>query len=467
MPPKGWVPKSFCRAPFLTIQMTYPEFPDSDNFTTIGDILNGVVDGKSISVRGWIYRTRSSGKLSFIVLRDSTGIIQSVVSSDSVSESSFTASKKALVESSVLVTGTPIKDERAPGGWELKASNFEVLHYADTFPITKDQSDEHLLNNRHLWLRSRDMVSCLKIRSTIFQAFRNYWISLGYAEVQSPSFTTSACEGGSTLFNVSYDDHNEKSGQKFYAHLSQSWQLYAEATMFGLEKIFTVAPSFRAEKSRTRRHLTEFWHAEVEAAWTHNHQMMELEEGMITTILNEVLSNNLSELEHLGRDISLLQNVKGPFEKMKYSDVIDELNSLGFDLSWGDDFGYKEEKALTSSRTQPLFITHFPKEKGFYHRPDPEDPKSLVCHDLLAPEGYGEIIGGGERIWSPDEFDTRIREEGMEPASYGWYMDLRKYGSVPHSGFGLGLDRLTSWICGAEHIKNVIPFPRTMRRTNP
>ena len=190
MPPKGWVPKSFCRAPFLTIQMTYPEFPDSDNFTTIGDILNGVVDGKSISVRGWIYRTRSSGKLSFIVLRDSTGIIQSVVSSDSVSESSFTASKKALVESSVLVTGTPIKDERAPGGWELKVSNFEVLHYADTFPITKDQSDEHLLNNRHLWLRSRDMVSCLKIRSTIFQAFRNYWISLGYAEVQSPSFTT-------------------------------------------------------------------------------------------------------------------------------------------------------------------------------------------------------------------------------------------------------------------------------------
>jgi asparaginyl-tRNA synthetase len=311
------------------------------------------------------------------------------------------------------------------------------------------------------------MVAALKIRSTVFKAFRDYWGGLEFTEIQSPSFTTSACEGGSTLFNVSYDDDNEKSGQKFYAHLSQSWQLYAEATMFGLENIFTLAPSFRAEKSRTRRHLTEFWHAEVESAWLHNHQMMDLEEGMVMHILKEVLSSNKPELEFLGRDISILENIKAPFDRMKYEDVLDKLNSMGFDLSWGDDFGYKEEKALTQDLKSPLYITNFPKEKGFYHRPDPNDPKSLVCHDLLAPEGYGEIIGGGERVWSPDELVERIREEGLEPESYGWYLDIRKFGSVPHSGFGLGIDRTVSWICGSNHIKHVIPFPRTMRRTTP
>jgi asparaginyl-tRNA synthetase len=384
-----------------------------------------------------------------------------------VEESDFDEASKALIESSVILEGEPVKDDRAPGGWEIRASKFKVFHFAEIFPITKDQSDEHLLNNRHLWLRSRNMVAALKIRSTVFKAFRDYWGGLEFTEIQSPSFTTSACEGGSTLFNVSYDDDNEKSGQKFYAHLSQSWQLYAEATMFGLENIFTIAPSFRAEKSRTRRHLTEFWHAEVESAWLHNHQMMNLEERMIMHILKSVLSSNRAELEFLGRDISVLENIKVPFDRMKYEEVLDKLNSMGFDLSWGDDFGYKEEKALTQELKSPLYITNFPKEKGFYHRPDPNDPKSLVCHDLLAPEGYGEIIGGGERVWSPDELIKRIREEGLEPESYGWYLDIRKFGSVPHSGFGLGIDRIVSWICGSDHIKHVIPFPRTMRRTTP
>ena len=237
--------------------------------------------------------------------------------------------------------------------------------------------------------------------------------------------------------------------------------------MFGLENIFTLAPSFRAEKSRTRRHLTEFWHAEVESAWMHNHQMMELEEGMIMHIIESVLSSNRKELEMLGRDISVLESIKVPFERFTYGEVLDKLNSIGFDLSWGDDFGYKEEKALTQDLTSPMYITNFPREKGFYHSPDPNDPKSLVCHDLLAPEGYGEIIGGGERVWSPDELTERIREEGLEPESYGWYLDIRKFGSVPHSGFGLGIDRTVSWICGSDHIKHVIPFPRTMRRTTP
>ena len=446
--------------------MEYPEFPDGVDYALIRDVLTGKTE-KSVKIRGWIYRTRSSGNLAFVVVRDSTGVIQCTVSKDKVDKSDFDGASKALIESSVIIEGKPVKDDRAPGGWEIRATKFEVFHFADTFPITKDQSDEHLLNNRHLWLRSRSMVSALKIRSTVFKAFRDYWTNLNFTEIQSPSFTTSACEGGSTLFNVSYNDENEKSGQKFYAHLSQSWQLYAEATMFGLENIFTLAPSFRAEKSRTRRHLTEFWHAEVESAWLHNHQMMELEEGMIVHLLKEVLSSNRTELEFLGRDISVLENIKAPFDKMKYEDVLDKLNSMGFDLGWGDDFGYKEEKALTQELKSPLYITNFPREKGFYHRPDPNDSKSLVCHDLLAPEGYGEIIGGGERVWSPDELVERIREEDLEPESYGWYLDIRKFGSVPHSGFGLGIDRAVSWICGSDHIKHVIPFPRTMRRTTP
>ena len=446
--------------------MEYPEFPSSNEYTPINEILQGKAE-EAVKVRGWIYRTRSSGKLAFIVVRDSTGIIQCTVSKEKVTGSGFEDARKALIESSVLLEGEPVKDERAPGGWEIRVSKFEVFHFAETFPITKDQSDEHLLNNRHLWLRSRNMVAALKIRSTVFKAFRDYWSGLEFTEIQSPSFTTSACEGGSTLFNVSYDDENEKTGQKFYAHLSQSWQLYAEATMFGLENIFTLAPSFRAEKSRTRRHLTEFWHAEVESAWMHNHQMMELEEGMLMHILSSVLAKNRTELEFLGRDISILENIKPPFDKMKYEEVLDKLNSMGFDLSWGDDFGYKEEKALTQDLKSPMYITNFPREKGFYHRPDPSDPKSLVCHDLLAPEGYGEIIGGGERVWSPDELVERIREEGLDPESYGWYLDIRKFGSVPHSGFGLGIDRTVSWLCGSDHIKHVIPFPRTMRRTTP
>ena len=294
--------------------MEYPEFPSDAGYTSIRDVLSGK-SGKSVKIRGWIYRTRSSGKLAFVVVRDSTGVIQCTVSRDKVAESDFDGASKALIESSVILEGEPVKDARAPGGWEIRATKFEVFHFAETFPITKDQSDEHLLNNRHLWLRSRNMVSALKIRSTVFKAFRDYWTNLDFTEIQSPSFTTSACEGGSTLFNVSYDDENEKSGQKFYAHLSQSWQLYAEATMFGLENIFTLAPSFRAEKSRTRRHLTEFWHAEVESAWLHNHQMMELEEGMIVYILKEVISANRAELEFLERDVSILENIKAPFVK--------------------------------------------------------------------------------------------------------------------------------------------------------
>ena len=457
--------------------MAYPEFPDPQRFTPVADVLAGDAEG-TVTLHGWIHRTRASGKLAFVVVRDATGVLQCTVSRQAVPEDDFAAACKALLESSVVVSGTPARDERAPGGWELRAERFTVVHYAAPFPITRDQSDEHLLNNRHLWLRSRDMVAALKVRATVFRAFRDFWDGQGYTEVQSPGFVTGACEGGSTLFNVYCDDDDTEppadpppgaptTGQRFYAHLTQSWQLYAEATMFGLERIYTVAPSFRAEKSRTRRHLTEFWHAEVEAAWMHNHQMMALEEAMLVHIVSEVLAHNAEELAQLGRDTAKLAALAPPFPRLRYDEVLSKLNARGFDLAWGDDFGYREEKALTAHRDQPLFITHFPRDKGFYHRPDPAEPRALLCHDLLAPEGYGEIIGGGERVWDPEELDARLREEGIDPETYGWYLDLRRFGSVPHTGFGLGLDRVVAWLCGAEHIKHVIAFPRTMRRTTP
>ena len=461
----------------------YPEFPRQEGWASIGALQRGEHDGEKVRVRGWIYRTRSSGSIAFVVVRDTTGIIQSTVKKGQVEEADLEGAKRALLESSVVVEGVVAKDSRAPGGHELQATSFEVLHFAQPFPITQDQSDEWLMDNRHLWLRSRDMNATLRIRATFFAAFREFWDGKGYTEVQSPSFVRDACEGGSTLFNVYTNDDSARPAPgvarsepepgtpqatlRFYAYLTQSWQLYAEAMMFSVERIYTIAPSFRAEKSRTRRHVSEFWHAEVEAAWTHNEQMMALDEEMLCFLIRRVLERHEAELKQLGRDIAPLRTIEAPFERMRYQEVLDELNAMGFDLAWGDDFGYTEEKALTAKRTVPLYITHFPKEKGFYHRPDPAEPRALVCHDLLAPEGYGEIIGGGERVWDPDELMVRIEEEGLDPESLGWYLDLRKYGSVPHSGFGLGLDRALSWICGVDHIKHVIPFPRTMRRTRP
>jgi len=436
-------------------------------WTTIASILDGEHTDKDVNIRGWIYRTRKGGKLVFIVLRDATGTIQVTVDKGAIEREQFNTAKKTLVESSVKIEGTVAEDSRAPGGYEVRVKSFEVVHSADVFPITKDQSEELLADLRHLWVRSRDMNATLKIRSTVFEAFREFYLGQDYTEVQSPMFVLGACEGGATLFDVGYKDESVKGGHKFYSHLSQSWQLYAEAIMFSLEKIFTIAPAFRAEKSRTRRHLTEFWLAEVEAAWVGNAEMMASAEEMVAHLVKRVLEKNRKELEYLKRDMTVLEDVKAPFERFKYAEILDMLKEKGVELEWGDDFGYNEEKTLTEDRRSPIFITHFPREKGFYHRPDPDEPNALLCHDLLAPEGYGEIIGGGERVWKPEELDERIRESGMEPEDYGWYVDLRKYGSVPHSGFGLGLDRTVAWICGAEHIKYVIPFPRTMRRVDP
>ncbi|MCK4614850.1 MAG: asparagine--tRNA ligase, partial [Thermoplasmata archaeon] len=310
-------------------------------FQAINNILSNPSEGKKVRVRGWIHRIRKTGKLIFAVIRNESGIIQAILFRDNLPTEEFELAKSTLIESSVVVEGRLAKDERAPGGYEIRVEHFEVVGAAEKFPITKDQSDEFLLDNRHLWLRSRRMSAILKVRSTIFNEIRNYFQGLNYYEVQSPVFQSGACEGGSTLFEVPYFDSRDK------VYLTQSWQLYAEAMMFGLERIYTIGPAFRAEKSRTRRHLTEFWMAEVEAAWLGNAEMMELAEGLVTHLVKSVIEKNPQELEFLERDISILKEIELPFPRYKYAEILDMLNAKGLELEWGADLGYTEEKMLT------------------------------------------------------------------------------------------------------------------------
>ena len=428
----------------------------------ISEILEGKVpEGTETDIRGWIHRTRSSGKLSFVVIRDSTDIIQVTVRKGNVPDEDFEAAKNALVESSVMIKGKVKKDERAPGGYELQATSFKVFHYSEVYPITKDQSDEFLLDQRHLWLRSTEMQATLRIRSAVFNALRTWFYGHGFNEVQSPTFVSGACEGGSTLFEVPFFKERK-------VYLSQSWQLYAEAMVMSLDKIFTIAPSFRAEKSRTRRHLAEFWHCEAEVAWIGNDEMMALEEDLIPFVVQSIIKNNKRDLEKLNRDISKLEKCQKPFERIRYEKAEELLATKGVAPATPGDLGYEEEKVLTEFFDRPFFVTHFPKKaKAFYHRPDPTNPEVVLCHDLLAPEGYGEIIGGGERIYDKEQLLARMKEEGLDTEPYNWYIDLRRFGTVPHSGFGCGVDRLVTWITGLSHIKYVIPFPRMMRRVYP
>jgi asparaginyl-tRNA synthetase len=428
----------------------------------ISEIIEGrVPEGTETDIRGWIHRTRSSGKLSFVVIRDSTDIIQVTVRKGNVPDEDFEAAKNALVESSVMIKGKVKKDERAPGGYELQASSFKVFHYSEVYPITKDQSDEFLLDQRHLWLRSTEMQATLRIRSAVFNALRTWFYGHGFNEVQSPTFVSGACEGGSTLFEVPFFKERK-------VYLSQSWQLYAEAMVMSLDKIFTIAPSFRAEKSRTRRHLAEFWHCEAEVAWIGNDEMMALEEDLIPFVVQSIIKNNRRDLEKLNRDISKLEKCQKPFERIRYEKAEELLATKGVAPATPGDLGYEEEKVLTEFFDRPFFVTHFPKKaKAFYHRPDPTNPNVVLCHDLLAPEGYGEIIGGGERIYDKEQLLARMKEEGLDTEPYNWYIDLRRFGTVPHSGFGCGVDRLVTWITGQSHIKYVIPFPRMMRRVYP
>ena len=438
--------------------------------TWIGDVLAGNYNGEEVELMGWIHRSRGSNKIRFVVLRDSTGHVQCVVKRDAVGDEAFEAMKTALIESSVIICGTVQSTEREHGH-EIQATSCEIVGGVNPerpFPITESamaEADggetEFLLDNRHLYLRTGRMTTMLKMRSTVFGAIHSYFRDLDFIEYQAPNFVAGAVEGGSTLFEVPYF------GRK--AYLTQSWQLYGEAAMPALERLYTMAPSFRAEKSRTRRHLTEFWHAEMEMAWASNADIMEHGEGVVRHIARTLLDEREKELVDVGRDLDLVARyADNPYPRMRYDEAVETLQGMGVDIEWGQDLDYSKEKVLTADFDVPHFRTHYPRiAKPFYHRPDPEDPKYVLCHDLLAPEGYGEIIGGGERTWSEKEILERIDEDGTPRDAYEFYIDIRRYGGVPHGGFGLGVDRVVTWLTGADHIRETIPFPRDSRRVTP
>ncbi|RMF05170.1 asparagine--tRNA ligase [Candidatus Woesearchaeota archaeon] len=412
-------------------------------------------------IRGWVYRERKSNKRAFIVVRDSTNIIQCLVEREDVPEDVWNAVEKIHIETSLVVEGTLKADERAPTGVELAVKNLEIVGPCDIFPITKDQSPEFLLDNRHLWLRSRRMTSILKIRSTVTGAIHEFFRKRGYHEFTPPIFTPNACEGGATLFEVKYFDDK--------VYLTQSWQLYAEAAVFALEKIYDVAPTFRAERSKTSRHLAEFWMAEMEAAWMELDEVVQVAKDEVEFIVQEVLRKNRAELELLGRDISKLEKIKQPFPTITYSEALKILKEKeGMEVPWGKDLRTIEEDRLMKHFETPVVVTNYPKETMAFYKPkDPKDPKTALCFDMLAPEGYGEIIGGSQRSTDIEELKEGLEKEGENPEHYEWYLDLRRYGSVPHSGYGLGVERVVAWICGLDNIKDAIPFPRTMLRKSP
>lgn len=424
--------------------------------TVIADINKKV--GRNVKLQGWIYRTRSGKSISFVVLRDYSGIVQCVVKDDA---KGFGDAQKALIESSVELRGKVKKDERAPGGYEVHVTDFRVVGFARDFPIKDQQSTELLLDWRHLWVRSQKLNKIFRIRSTILGAIHEYFRSKGFFEIQSPSITTMACEGGSTLFEMKYF------GQK--AYLTQSWQLHAEALTSSLEKIYCIAPSFRAEKSRTRHHLAEYWHAEAEVAWIDHEESLKIQEGLIFHVVQRCLKKHRKDLEDLGADIKMLEHVKLPFKRLPYTEVIGMMKKKGVKMKWGDDVTDLQLRALSENFRKPYFITNWPKEsKPFYMLENPDDPKTVLNADCIAPgESGGELIGGSARETDPEKILANLKREGTDPTNYGWYMDIRMFGSVPHAGFGMGVERLTQWICNVDHIRDCIAFPRTINRVYP
>jgi len=429
-------------------------------FVHIAQIFNGDHEGKEVAVRGWIYRSRSSGKLCFIQVRDHSGFMQVTVAKNAVPDADFEGAKKALLESSVMLKGTAVKEPRAPGGFEIQAKEFKVLGVSDNFPITEYQSEEHLLNYRHLWTRSQNLTKIMKVKATILGAAREWFAGNEFFEVTPPIITANACEGGSTLFELNYF------GTK--AFLSQSAQMYLEALIFSLEKVYSLTPSFRAEKSRTTRHLAEYWHLEGEEAFVGNEENMSIQEALVSAMVTTVAKKNPEELKALGRDPADLLKIVPPFKRISYDDAVKRLQDKGYDFAWGNDLGTNEERSLVEGEDMPIFVKNYPKEvKAFYMRENPENPKVYLCADLLAPEGYGEIIGGSERETDVEKIIERLKAQNTPLDAYQWYLDLRRFGTVQHSGFGLGIERIVRWVCKQEHIRDTIPFPRTINRVNP
>lgn len=430
-------------------------------FTDISKILTGKAK-KTVHIHGWLHHKRSSGGVQFLLIRDGTGIIQTTLRKEKIDKKTFDKIDKLLIESAVEIKGTVKKDKRAPGGYELSIKDIKVLSESkEEFPIAKKyHGPEFLMDYRHLWLRSKKMQAMLKIRSKTLEAAREWFLKHGYIEFQSPIMITAACEGGSTLFELKYFDRK--------AYLSQSWQLYAEAAIYSVGKIFTIAPSFRAEKSRTRRHLTEYWHIETEEPWSDLKCLMKVMEELVTHILHKLAKEMPEELKIYGRDPKELLKIKLPFKRLTYDEAVEILKKEGVKIDWGEDLTWQQQKVLSLRFKAPFFITHFPKAaKAFYHKPDPKRPEVTLSADLQAPEGHGELIGGGQRTHNLDVLLKRIKEDGLKEKDYQFYVDLRKYGSVPHAGFGLGLERLIMWICKLDHIRDAIPFPRTLTRIYP
>src|SRR5579862_4235241 len=420
--------------------------------------------GRPVKIRGWLYNLRESGKLLFPIFRDGTGVIQGVVSQKENPEA-FSALKGLPQESSVIATGTIQAEPRAPGGCEMHITEIEVVQRvaeSEPYPIQlKEHGVDFLLDRRHLWIRTPRQASILRIRAEAIRAARNFMDDQGYTLTDAPIFTPAACEGTTTLFEVNYIDDQK-------AYLTQSGQLYVEATAAALGKVYTFGPTFRAEKSKTRRHLTEFWMLEPEAAYAHLEDMVQLGEGLVSTVVQSVVTSRARELAMLERDVAKLEKITPPFPRISYDDAIKVLQKAGNPAKWGDDFGGDEETIISKEFDKPVVIHRYPTAmKAFYMATDPERPELSLSFDMIAPEGYGEIIGGGERLSSYETLLQRLREHNLPEESFQWYLDLRRYGSVPHAGFGLGLERTVAWICGTEHIREVIPFPRMLYRVYP
>jgi asparaginyl-tRNA synthetase len=430
----------------------------------------GSHDGQAVTLRGWLYNLRESGKLLFPIFRDGTGTIQGVAHKAGVPPEVFDRLKGLTQESSLIVTGKVRADKRAPGGYELDIVDIQVLQRVpeeDPYPITpKEHGIEFLMERRHLWVRSARQAAILRIRAEIMRAAAEFFDSNGFVRTDPPILTPAACEGTSTLFPVDYFGDE--------AFLTQSGQLYIESTALALGKVYSFGPTFRAEKSKTRRHLTEFWMIEPEVAFLELDGLMELAEGFITHIVQSVLARNRTDLETIGRDIPKLEAIQGPFPRLRYDEAVAMLNQAHKDgqlehpFEYGNDFGSPDETWLTKQFDKPVMVHRYPAAvKAFYMQPDPVDPTFALCVDVLAPEGYGEIIGGSQRVDSYDLLKARIEEHKLPIDAFQWYLDLRRYGSVPHSGFGMGIERAVAWICGLDHVRETIPFARTLNRIFP
>ncbi len=422
----------------------------------------GKYDGQAVTLKGWLHNRRSSGKIHFLTVRDGTGFIQCVMTKQSVGEDAFKQADHLAQETAVIVDGTVRGDARAPGGFELDVIGLQVVSESQNYPISpKEHGVDFLMDRRHLWIRSQRQQAILRVRHEVINAVRDFFNERGFILADTPIFTPAACEGTTTLFPVQYFDEET-------AYLTQSGQLYNEANAMALGRVYCFGPTFRAEKSKTRRHLTEFWMVEPEMAYATLDDVIDLAEALVVSVVQRVLDRRRPELKVLERDTTTLENVKAPFPRLSYDEAAALLKEKGLPFEWGGDFGAPDETAISENFDRPVCVHRYPSAiKAFYMKPDPERPDVALCVDVLAPEGYGEIIGGGQRIDDYELLVSRIEEHKLPKEAFEWYLDLRRFGSVPHGGFGMGIERVVTWICGIDHLREAIPYPRMLYRIYP